>query len=174
MSSILPTHRVDAALAADGQRTVLTMERELSHPIDAVWAALTKADEVVTWAPYRPDRDLDTTGAVQLAHNADQPDVPEAVGGAVLVVEPPRRLVLRWGDDDLTYELTPTASGTLLQFTHVFDDRAYAPDYAAGWHLCWSALTVHLDGGDVPPVHGDNAKAHGWDRLRQEYDALLA
>ncbi len=174
MSSTLPTHPVDAALGADGQHTVLTMERELSHPIEAVWAALTRADEVVTWAPYRPDRDLDTTGAVQLAHNADTPDSPEAVAGSVLAVEAPRRLVLRWGEDELTYELTPSSTGTLLRFSHVFADRAYAPDYAAGWHLCWAALTVHLDGGDVPPVHGDNAKAYGWDRLRQEYDALLA
>ncbi len=144
--STLPMHPVDASLANRGERSVLTMERELSHPIDAVWAALTKADEVVHWAPYRPDRDLDTIGEVQLLHNADDPDSHEAVAGFVVAVDPPHRQVLRWGDDDLTYELTPTGSGTLLRFTHVFADRTYAPDYAAGWHLCWSALMALLDG----------------------------
>ena len=173
MTENLPEHPVAASLAPEGDEYTLTMERELAHPVEAVWRALTHADDVVHWAPYRPDRDLTDVGPVTLAHNADTPDSYETEAGRVLRAEPPRLLVVAWGDQELTYRLTATASGTLLHFTHRFDDRNSAPDYGAGWHLCWSALRVRLAGGTPPPVHGENAKLHGWDALRERYAALL-
>jgi uncharacterized protein YndB with AHSA1/START domain len=173
MTKNLPEHPVAASLAPDGDAYTLTMERELAHPVERVWLALTRADDVVHWAPYRPDRDLTGVGPIVLAHNADAPDPHEPEAGRVLRVEPPHLLVVAWGDQELTYRLSATASGTLLHFTHRFDDRNSAPDYGAGWHLCWSALTVLLAGGTPPPVHGDNAKLHGWDGLREQYATLL-
>jgi uncharacterized protein YndB with AHSA1/START domain len=174
MSDILPEHPVTAALAPDGDRYVLTMERELTHPLEKVWAALTRADDVVHWAPYRPDRDLTAVGPVDLAHNADDADPHEGEPGRVLEAEPPHLLVVGWGDQVLTYRLSATASGTLLHFTHRFDDGNAAPDYRAGWHLCWSALELLLDGSTPPPVHGENAMGHDWAGLREQYAALLA
>ena len=159
MSQNLPEHPVSASLAPDGDEYVLTMERALAHPVEKVWLALTRADDVVHWAPYRPDRDLTDVGPVNLAHNADAPS--------------PHLLVVTWGDQELTYRLSATASGTLLRFTHRFDDRNAAPDYGAGWHLCWSALILLLSGVTPPPVHGENAEQHGWSGLRDSYEALL-
>ncbi len=173
MSENLPEHPVAASLAPDGDEYVLTMERELAHPVDRVWAALTRSDDVVHWAPYRPDRDLTAVGPVVLAHNADDPDPHEPESGRVLRVEPPHLLAVRWGEQVLTYRLSPTESGTLLHFTHRFDDRNSAPDYGAGWHLCWSALMVLLAGVTPPPVHGENAMGHGWGELRDRYAVLL-
>ena len=81
---------------------------------------------------------------------ADGPAEP----GRVLTAEPPRLLVLFWGDHQLRFELIPTAGGVRLVLVHTFDEPNEAPDCGAGWHLCLSALTSRLDGQDVPRSPG--------------------
>ncbi|GAA2217244.1 SRPBCC family protein [Promicromonospora sukumoe] len=171
MSDNLPEHPVDASLAPDGDAYVLTMERELAHPVEGVWAALTRPADVVHWAPYRPDRELTAVGPVVLADNGDDTEEPEPA--RVVRVEPPHLLVLDWGGQELTYRLAATEAGTLLHFTHRFDDRNPAPSYGAGWHLCWSALMMLLDGDTPPRLHGGDAERHGWAGYREQYEALL-
>jgi uncharacterized protein YndB with AHSA1/START domain len=40
--------------------------RELRHSPERIWSALTERRELREWAPFDPDRDLDTVGAATL------------------------------------------------------------------------------------------------------------
>lgn len=174
MTDQLPTHAIEAAIARDGDRWSLRMERHLRHSPERVWAALTRADQIRQWAPYAPDRDLDHVGELPLPQaEAGQAAEGPAEPGHVLTAEPPRLLVLRWGDQQLRFELIPTAGGVRLVLVHTFDEPTEAPEYAAGWHLCLGALTGRLNGRNVPAVAGSAARSHGWDSLRRDYAEVL-
>ncbi|MDT0447189.1 SRPBCC family protein [Streptomyces johnsoniae] len=171
MTDSLPQQPVQGALgrAADG-RWSLSLDREFAHPVEEVWAAITEAGQIPRWAPFVPDRDLDTPGPVELPESPGEEQAPR---GEVRTVQPPRLLVFTWDEDELRFELTPTGGGTLLRFVHTFADRPQAPSYAAGWHLCLAALTGVLDGLDLPRAVGEEARAHGWEPLHAEYTGLF-
>jgi len=57
-----------------------------------------------------------------------------------------------WGGDVLGCELDPRTGGTLLTFTHTFDDKAGAAhDVSSGWDICFASLKAGLAG---PPDLG--------------------
>jgi uncharacterized protein YndB with AHSA1/START domain len=59
--------------------------------------------------------------------------------GKVLEVDPPRRLVHLWGEEEVAWELEPRGGQTLLTLTHSrLRDRAMRVDVSSGWH-------IHLD-----------------------------
>ncbi|SFI48663.1 Uncharacterized conserved protein YndB, AHSA1/START domain [Paenibacillus sp. UNC496MF] len=153
--------------AADGEWT-LVLERELAHPIEDVWAALTEADQLPAWAPFAVDRNLDSAGPVALSHvNHEQEDATRQ--GEVLLAEAPRLLVFRWGSDTLRWELASDGSRTVLVLRHLFADRGMAPSYAAGWTLCLKGLTGTLDGKPMPSMAGSQAVRYGWQELYDEF-----
>ncbi|WP_059011348.1 SRPBCC domain-containing protein [Streptomyces specialis] len=170
MTDALPLHDEQAELVTTDDRWALSLDRVLPHPVEAVWAALTRAEQVPAWAPFAPTRDLDSPGPVGL------PETPDAEPGAPAEVrraDRDRLLVLTRDRDELRFELTPDVTGTLLRLTHTFTDRSRAPAYAAGWHLCLAALDGTLAGLELPKVTGDAARAHGWDELHDRYGTLL-
>lgn len=170
MTSKLPNHPVEATLYASYPNWKLGFTRELAKEPATVWDAISRADEVATWAPFRPDHDLVSLGDVGLTPTDGG---EEALPGRVLEVQAPSSLVYLWGTDQLQFELTPTDAGTRLGFVHTFDDHNSAGSFAAGWHLCLAALELLLAGKDVPSVVGDNAMEHGWEDLEREYAALF-
>jgi uncharacterized protein YndB with AHSA1/START domain len=174
MSNQLPQFPVEATVERTDGRWTLRMERQLDYPPERVWAALTRATEIRRWAPYAPDRDLDQVGEVPLPQSeGGTPAEGEAEPGRVLEIDPPRLLVLLWGNQQLRYELTPASGGVRLVLRHTFDAPTEAPEYAAGWHLCLAALAARVDGQDVPPVAGSAARKYGWVELRDEYAGAL-
>jgi uncharacterized protein YndB with AHSA1/START domain len=76
--------------------------------------------------------------------DAHQPDQD----GTVLEVEPPRLLVLTWGDATLRFELAADGDGCRLRFCHLFDDLAGAASFASGWDACFAVLDDVLAGGE--------------------------
>ena len=50
----------------DGDRWTLVFIRDLKHPRTKVWTALTDPEHLDAWSPFRPDRDLGTTGPATL------------------------------------------------------------------------------------------------------------
>lgn len=175
--SQVPQHPIGASLAPFEERTLLILERVLAAPTGDIWSALTERRSIARWAPYRPSRDLTDTGPVHLpeATTGDDgnDDNPES-RGEVLSVVPERMLSLTWGDDALDFEVVPSETGTVLRLSHTFDGSDNAPSYAAGWHLCLSALDGIAQGIAVPAMTGEAAKLHGWDSLNEQYEKLFA
>jgi uncharacterized protein YndB with AHSA1/START domain len=156
---------------AAGDRWTLTFVRDLRHPPDRVWAALTEPDQLRDWAPFVADRDLGRPGEATLT--MIDGDVAEDLPAAVTRAEPPTLLEYSWGDDLLRWELAPTPRGTRLTLRHTVEDRDMAPKVAAGWHLCLVVAERLLDGQPIGPIRGEDARNYGWDDLREAYAKAL-
>ncbi len=161
------------ACRADGGRWTLVFVRDLRHPPEKVWAALTDPAELGEWAPFTTDRNLATVGDVTLT--MIDGDVSEEAPATVRRAEPPTLLEYTWGDDLMRWELAPTEAGTRLTLRHTLQDRDWVPKVAAGWHLCLVVAEHLMDGRPIGPIRGQDARNHGWDQLRDAYaDALAA
>lgn len=152
-----------------GERWTIVFTRELRHPPESVWEALTDPKELREWAPFDPDRNLDTLGdaTLTMAGGGD-----EQTSAYVRIAERPRLLEYTWDTDVLRWELEPTATGTRLTLRHT-TDREWAARVSAGWHICIDVMELFLDGNPIGRIAGDEAKAHGWGRLNDAYAAQL-
>lgn len=156
--------------APDG-RVTLVLTRELHHPPDAVWAALTDPGRLAGWAPFTADRDLAAPGDATLTMIDGDTRMP--LPAAVTQAEPPRVLEYRWGEDLLRWEIEPTAHGARLTLRHTVAAPADGPRAAAGWHLCLDVAERLLDGAPVAPIRGREAMDHGWQALHDAYAQRL-
>lgn len=154
----------------DGGWTV-AFARDLKHPPEKVWAALTDPEQVAGWAPFTADRDLGRPGVATLT--MIDGDSAQDMAATVRRAEPPTLLEYTWGDDLLRWELSPTATGTRLVLRHTVQDRDWMPKVAAGWHLCLVVAERLLDGRPVPPIRGADAMNYGWQDLHDAYAAKL-
>ncbi|GAA1885128.1 SRPBCC family protein [Asanoa iriomotensis] len=172
METYEPSTLADARAeqATDGRWTLVFI-RDFPHPTARVWRALTKPADLGEWAPYTADRDLDTTGPATLTMIDGDEHVDMAV--EVTLVDPERALAYSWGTDLLRWELTRTESGTRLTLHHTVADRSWIPQVAAGWHICLDVADRLLAGNPVGPIRGNEARAHGWDSLRDAYAMKL-
>src|SRR5258706_8821477 len=121
----IETQPAAATLAKADGRWVLTMVRDLPHPVERVWPKLTEPDQLATWSPVGPDRPLTTVGPATARETPDQ----EPVDAEVLVSDPPRELVHRWGAHQLRWRLTPTDVGTRLTLEQTFDVETEASQF---------------------------------------------
>ena len=154
-----------------GDRWTLVFVRELAHPPEKVWAALTEPDRVGEWAPYTADRNLASTGAATLTMiDGDQAVELDAT---VRRADAPKLLEYSWGDDLLQWELQPTDAGTRLTLRHTLEKRDMLPKVTAGWHLCLVVAERMLDGRPIDPIRGEDAKNYGWGELNDAYAAEL-
>jgi len=157
-----------ARIEKDGETWALVLVRELRHPPERVWQALTDPAQLREWAPFDADGSLGTTGAtVNLTTvGAPKPMVSEAT---VRRAEAPRLLEYNWGGFDLRWELEALGDGTRLTlWTNI--ERRYIAMGAAGWHVCFDVLDRLLDGDPIGRIVGPDAmKFDGWQRLHVEY-----
>ncbi|MGR6321426.1 SRPBCC family protein [Micromonospora soli] len=159
-----------ARVPAD-ERWDLVFVRDLRHPPEKVWAALTEPDQLAQWAPFVASRDLGTPGDATLSTVDGDQTWPEPA--TVVRTERPSLLEYSWGDGLLRWELTPTGTGTRLTLRHRIDRPDLAPQMAAGWHLCLDVADHLLAGDPVGPIRGAEAKDFGWDELRDAYAERL-
>ena len=149
----------------------LVFVRELRHPPETVWTALTGPDQLAAWAPFLADRDLGRPGAAVLSTvDGDQTHPAPA---RVLRADRPHLLEYAWGDDLLRWELTANGDGTTLTLRHRVGGPDLAALTAAGWHLCLDVADRLLDGDPVGPIRGAEAKDFGWAELRDAYAERL-
>ncbi|MGH3355390.1 MAG: SRPBCC family protein [Nocardioidaceae bacterium] len=165
-----PLADVECRAAEDGWTLVFV--RDLAHPPNTVWAALTEPEQLRAWAPYTTDRDLGSIGdaVLTMIDGESSEDLPTSV----IRCEPPTLLEYTLGTDLLAWELSPTDVGTRLTLRHTLKDRDWVPKVAAGWHLCLVVAEHLLDGQPIPPIRGAEAKSYGWDELNEEYAERLA
>jgi uncharacterized protein YndB with AHSA1/START domain len=156
-----------AQVQKDGERWTLVLVRELRHPPELVWAALTDPAQLAEWAPFDADRNLSQAGPVTMSI-ARTPN-PQVFETAVKRAEAPRVLEYSWGGSDLRWELEPLDGGTRLTLWHNIDRRFIAWG-AAGWHICFEVLERLLAGAPIGRlVAGDAMQFDGWARLVAEY-----
>lgn len=157
--------------ASDGRWTLVFI-RDLRHPPEKVWAALTDPAQLGEWAPYLAGRDLGEPGDVTLT--MIDGDTSEPLAATVTRAKRPSLLEYTLGTDLLRWELTPTGDGTRLTLRHTVTGQGWLPKVAAGWHLCLDVAERLLDGHPIGPIRGSDALNHGWDDLREAYATKLS
>jgi hypothetical protein len=147
---------------ASEDKWTLVLVRELRHPPEKVWRALTEPEHLREWAPFDADGNLGTVGnKVKLTWAGTE----HAFEATVMRAEAPRVLEFH----DIRWELAPVASGTRLKLWHSIDRRFIAWG-AAGWHICLEVLAQALSGIVVSRIAGADAmKSDDWKRLVAEY-----
>jgi uncharacterized protein YndB with AHSA1/START domain len=170
-TSFTPGPLAEAACLAADDGWTLVFVRDLRHPMEKVWAALTEPDQLREWAPYTADRDLGGVGEATLT--MIDGDTREDLPASVLQARPPTLLEYSWGTDLLRWELAPRPTGTRLTLSHTLKDRDWVPKVAAGWHLCLVVAEHLLDGRPVGPIRGEDARNYGWDELNDAYARTL-
>lgn len=154
----------------DGRWT-LRFARELRHPPERVWRALTDPSLLDQWAPFTASRDLGTPGDATLVMVDGDTRAP--LDATVRIAEPPALLVYEWGSDLLRWELTPTGGGTRLVLRHTTGGRDMLGKVTAGWHLCVRVLELLLDGTPHGVIRGGDAKLYGFDDLCAAYESRI-
>jgi uncharacterized protein YndB with AHSA1/START domain len=161
----------DVACRPDDDRWTLVFVRDLRHPPELVWAALTEPAQLREWAPFVADRALDRPGDATLT--MIDGETTDAQPATVRRAEPPTLLEYTWGTDLLRWELAASDVGTRLTLRHTLDDRDWVPKIAAGWHICLAVAERLLDRRPVGPITGAKAREHGWDELNEAYAGKL-
>ncbi len=165
--SYAPGPAAGAKVQRDGDQWTLVLIRELHHPPEKVWQALTDPAQLREWAPFDADRNLASVGPVKLTTvGIPTPQVSETT---VDRAEAPKRLEYRWGGNALRWDLERLGSGTRLTLRHRIDPGFIAWG-AAGWHVCFDVLERYLADEPIGRIVGAEAlKFEGWQRLSAEY-----
>ena len=123
-------------------RWQLRFRRELAHPAEKVWRAITDPEQLKAWFP---DTIIVNEWRVGAELRFESEDAP-SFDGEVLVMEEGSVLAFRWGTDTIRFELEPRGEGCVLTLTDTIDEVGKAARDAAGWHVCLDALEAALDG----------------------------
>lgn len=137
----------------------LVIERELPHPAEKIWRALTEGPLLQQWMMKN---DFKPVVGHRFQFRADpMPNWNGIVDCEVLTVDPFERLSYNWGVDDaasglqwvVLWTLTPTATGTHLRM----EQSGFGPDQQAayqganyGWQKFLGNLELVMQGVDRP------------------------
>ena len=136
--------------APDG-RSVVIFVRELEHPVDRVWAAVTQAEYLRLWFPAEIDFTLEVGEALIFRPTAQQrarygATDADATSGTVTALDPPHLLEFTWGADLLRWELVGDSSRCRLTFRHTVEDAEEGRAQIPGWHAGLDAVEAGLRG----------------------------
>ncbi|MFC5267283.1 SRPBCC family protein [Kribbella qitaiheensis] len=158
-------------LTSEHGRTVLRMERRLTHPPEKVWRALTDPSELAAWFPTAVELDLRLDGKISFTFEQGEDDFVEDPdnSGVIRAYDPPRLLEYTWGAEIQRWELAPTDGGCLLTLTATYDDRPGSASFTSGWILCLDALDKALGGATIqretyPALHEHFIKQYSLDQ----------
>ncbi len=156
-----PGPATSAQVRKGGDKWTLILVRELRHPPERIWQALTDPVQLREWAPFVVDAGLGTVGTVNLTWVGN----PQAQETEVTRADAPK--LLEYGD--IRWELEASGQGTRLTLWHSID-RRFVSWGAAGWHISLDVLDRLLAGNPIGRIAGGDAmKRAGWQRLVGEY-----
>ena len=151
-----------AEVRKDGEKWTLILVRELRHPPEKVWQALTDPAHLREWAPFEADGSLGTVGTTV---NLTWMGAPAPLETTVTRADAPKLLEY----NGMRWELEGSGGGTRLTLWHSID-RRFISWGAAGWHICFDVLERLLTGEPMKRIAGAEAmKFDGWQRLNAEY-----
>ena len=161
-----PGSAAGAEVLKDGEKWTLVIVRELRHPPEKVWQALTDPAELREWAPFDADRSLAAVGPVKLSTvGTPTPQVSET---QVTRADAPFLLQYQWGGNEMRWQLEPLGDGTRLTLWHNID-RGFISMGAAGWHICLDVLDRFIASEPLGRIVGGEAMKFDWPRLNVEY-----
>lgn len=157
-----------AQVKKNGENWTLIIVRDLRHPPEKVWQAITDPEHLREWAPFDADTDLSTAGTTVKLTTVGAPG-PHVTETKVTRADAPRLLEYNWGGFDMRWELEPVGEGTRLTlWTNI--NRRFISMGAAGWHICFDVLDHLLSGTPIGRIVGPEVmKFDGWQRLNAEY-----
>lgn len=155
---------------ADGFRVQFV--RELNHPVDVVWKALTDPRQLAKWFT---DVEMDfVPGGKMTIHFRDE--VKTASPGQVVRIEPNRLFEYTWEGERAEWKLTSLGKAQCrLEFTYSKMAQQWATHAPAGWHLLLDQLEDVMGGASGPYPFGgeDNERPEG-KVLRTHYTELVS
>ena len=158
----------DGTLQELDGRAQLRFERSFAHPVDRVWDAITRPEELAEWfLPFEAEIELDLIEGGSYVMRMADPD-STVFSFTVLKVEPPRVFEHTAMDDGtMRWELEPDGDGCRLVMTQTMSSfgRAVENHYASGMHYSLDRLGHALDGR---PVDWSWPR---WEEIRDEYAA---
>lgn len=109
----------------------LVIEKELPHPLEKVWRALTQGSLIKEWLM---DNDFQPVVGHRFSfRSTPMPNWNGVIDGEVLVVEPNKKLSYSWGSMGLesvvVWTLVATEGGTLVRF----EQSGFRPDQEANY-----------------------------------------
>lgn len=145
----------------------LILVRDLRHPPEKVWQALTDPAHLREWAPFDADSSLDAAGRTVRLTTVGAP-TPQVSDTTVMRAEAPKLLEYKWGGNEIRWELEASNGGTRLTLWHNID-RKFISMGAAGWHICLDVLDRMLGGKPIGRIVAGDAMKFDWPRLNVEY-----
>jgi uncharacterized protein YndB with AHSA1/START domain len=125
---------------AETETRTVVVEREIAHPPEKIWRALTQSHLIGEWLM---NNDFKPEEGHRFSLAADW----GGVDGEVRSVVPNQTLSYSWETKDLasvvTWTLTPTASGTRLRMEQTGfqpDQRSYRQGAVVGWKRFFARL----------------------------------
>jgi uncharacterized protein YndB with AHSA1/START domain len=154
-----------AQVRKDGETWTLVLVKDLHHPPEKVWRALTEPAHLREWAPFDASEDLGKVGTVNVTWVGTSAPIETRVTHA----DAPKLLEYSSGGNDMRWELEGRDGGTRLTLWAVID-RRFISMGAAGWHIAFDVLERLLDGTPIGRITGQAAmQFDGWQRLNAEY-----
>jgi uncharacterized protein YndB with AHSA1/START domain len=174
---------MDGTVSTSGNTWTLRFERDLKHPIEKVWDALTNNSAIKEWLADDGDIELREGGRVRLKDHE--------IDSTIVDLDPPRVIEYGWrgphyDGGTVRWELQPTESGTRLELTHRVDvmspEKAEEfkqrmpdlpegweplPSTLAGWHSILERFMAAVDGSPI----GDDMDR--WRQLHEHYKVSL-
>lgn len=142
----------------DGDFARIHFQRQLSHPPERVWEALTDPAELRQWfMAASAGIEGKAGGSVETVAGPAQ----IRAWGKILVWDPPRVFEHEWitgaraeiprGENSVVrWELKPVGKGTLLTLEHRRLTRQTGMGFGPGWHTFLDRLGALLDGEPMP------------------------
>jgi uncharacterized protein YndB with AHSA1/START domain len=137
---------MNGTLEQAGERWRLRFARQLSHPPEKVWRAITEPEHLAAWFPHRIVGEWKVGAPLRF----EQESFP-AFDGEVLAFDSPSLLEFSWGPDTIRLEIVPQGAGCTLILTDTIEELGKAARDGAGWHTCLDMLERDLEGGAPEP-----------------------
>lgn len=144
-------------LIQQGGRWQLRFTRQLPHPPDKVWRAITEPEHLEAWFPHKVVGEWKVGAPLKFVSQYGDFD------GEVIAFDPKSSVEFRWGTDIIRLEVAPHGQGTTLTLLDTIDEYGKAARDGAGWHECLDRLEDHLGGATL------QAARQGWKELHAGY-----